>query len=432
MTTSPDARQVRRFELYTRASFYLILPVLHGSAALSFVTAAHEAPGPGPSGTLVFAGLAGVAAHAVASAALAAWAFRQQQRLGPVPLSRLLSFASPDAGAVGTDRRRLAAYVALTALVVGVLVAASEPATLYEVGAASYTPAIFVLGAGLSVLGLRMPWSAVGGVGLVGFALVLAGFAARGIAWPGVVGIGVFGGIVLVFLSGTGTLTWWMLDVVRTLARSRTTLARLAVAEERLRFSRDLHDVYGRTLSTIAMKSQLAAELARRGDERAVGEMVGVHELAQTSLADARRIVSGYREIDPGTELAGARSVLRSAGARLVESGVETALGRLDGPGRTAAAWVLREATTNVLRHADASTVRVTGAVDGANVTLTVTNDGVSGDEGADPGTGLLGLSERLREIGGGLDTAAGDGTFVLTATLPAGASARPTSEENP
>ena len=91
------------------------------------------------------------------------------------------------------------------------------------------------------------------------------------------------------------------------LDRSRTAHARLSVAEERLRFARDLHDVLGRNLSLIAVQSELAAELARRGDQDAAGQMLQVRQVAHESLREMRAVVSGYRTADLGTELAGAQ-----------------------------------------------------------------------------------------------------------------------------
>ena len=100
----------------------------------------------------------------------------------------------------------------------------------------------------------------------------------------------------------------WELD------SSRTVHARLTVAEERLRFSRDLHDVLGRNLSLIAVNSELAAQLARRGDAAAAENMLEVRRVAHESLREMRAVVSGYRTADLDSELAGAQDVLRSAG----------------------------------------------------------------------------------------------------------------------
>jgi two-component system sensor histidine kinase DesK len=106
----------------------------------------------------------------------------------------------------------------------------------------------------------------------------------------------------------------WTLGVVWELERSRRAQADLAVAEERLRFARDLHDVLGRTLSVVAIKAELAAQLARRGRPEAVEEMLAVRAVAQESLVDLRAVVGAYRAADLDAELAGARALLASAG----------------------------------------------------------------------------------------------------------------------
>lgn len=216
-----------------------------------------------------------------------------------------------------------------------------------------------------------------------------------------------------------GRMTCWMLLLVWQLDAARTAQAQLAVAEERLRFSRDLHDVVGRTLSVVAVKSELAAELARRGLDGAAEQMLEVRQIAQDSLREVRTLAVGYRTADLDAELAGARSLLRSAGIDARTS--QTA--ELPGPAeREVLAWVVREATTNVVRHSDARwcTLDIADGEAGT-VRLVVANDGIA--EGATTpvsGTGLTGLRERLSAVGGRLDVRVDGGTFVLSATVPA------------
>jgi two-component system sensor histidine kinase DesK len=114
------------------------------------------------------------------------------------------------------------------------------------------------------------------------------------------------------FMTATYKFSAWMVGVVWELDRGRAAAARLAVAEERLRFSRDLHDVLGRNLSVIAVKSELAGKLAERGEPGAAAEMLEVRKVAHDSLREVRDVVRGYRTADLEAELAGARSVLRS------------------------------------------------------------------------------------------------------------------------
>jgi two-component system sensor histidine kinase DesK len=213
----------------------------------------------------------------------------------------------------------------------------------------------------------------------------------------------------------------WVLDVVLEMDRTRGVQLQLAVAEERLRFARDLHDVMGRNLSAIAVKSQLAGELVRRSRPEAADEVADIHRIAEESLKEVREVVRGYRSTDLSGELAGARSVLRAAGVACTVQGEDDA-GRLPEPVQVALGWVVREAVTNVLRHSDATDCAITLATAPGEVRLTVTNDGVTAAAGQRAGSGLPGLRERLADAGGSLDAVRNGDRFTLTATLPAGA----------
>jgi two-component system sensor histidine kinase DesK len=195
----------------------------------------------------------------------------------------------------------------------------------------------------------------------------------------------------------------------------------LAVAEERLRFSRDLHDVMGRNLSAIAVKSQLAGELVRRGRPEAAEELAGISRLADDSLREVREVVRGHRNTDLTGELAGARSVLRAAGVMCTVHG-EDAGATLTRDVQTALGWVAREAVTNVLRHSQATSCTITLRTSDGKAELQVANDGVAARTATDDaraGSGLIGLEERLAAAGGSLETRLDGSRFVLTATLP-------------
>ncbi|MGA4957317.1 sensor histidine kinase [Streptomyces lavendulocolor] len=241
-----------------------------------------------------------------------------------------------------------------------------------------------------------------------------------------------------VFLAATSGFSGWLLRAVWELDAARELQARLAVAEERLRFGRDLHDVMGRNLSVIALKSELAVQLARRGKtETAVDQMAEVQRLAQESQREVRDVVRGYREADLYTELEGARSVLAAAGIACTVTAADVEL-----PARvqSALAWVVREGTTNVLRHGDARRCSVSvsvsvavGPEEGCAV-LVVENDGADGGAdvagggagavaGEGPGTGLAGLRERLAALDGTLEAGrVNGGRFRVTARVPVAA----------
>lgn len=211
----------------------------------------------------------------------------------------------------------------------------------------------------------------------------------------------------------------WLVAVVWELDRRRTAHARLAVAEERLRFSRDLHDVVGRALSAVAVKSELAAALAERGQPGAVEQMGEVRDLAQETLKEVRGVVAGYRAADLGAEIDGARSVLRSAGTEVEIVGSDQGT---NVPHRVqeALAWVVREAVTNVVRHAAAAhcTIALRADQPGA-VRLSISNDGVGRTPRGRGGSGLAGLRERLAPLGGDLETVLDGEVYTLTAVVP-------------
>ncbi|MBO8190587.1 hypothetical protein ITI46_02505 [Streptomyces oryzae] len=250
------------------------------------------------------------------------------------------------------------------------------------------------------VYGLTVPWRRSAAVTAAGSALVAGVFAAAGMAWPSLLGtlfvLGI-GGVTGIF---TPRCSAWYIAVMQELDEAKEAQSRLAVAEERLRFSRDLHDVMGRNLSVIALKSELATQLARRGAETAVEQMREVQELARQSQTEVRAVVRGYREAGLETELAGARSVLRAAG---VDCRIESAGPEMAREVQSALGWVVREGATNVLRHAEASrcTVRLGAGARGSAV-LVMENDGLR-PEASQGGSGLTGLRERLAALDGTL-----------------------------
>ncbi|MFF3821072.1 sensor histidine kinase [Streptomyces bluensis] len=195
------------------------------------------------------------------------------------------------------------------------------------------------------------------------------------------------------FMAFAAAFSVWLLNAVYELDEARETRARLAVAEERLRFGRDLHDVIGRNLAVIALKSELAVQLARRERPEAVEQMIEVQRIAQESQREVRDVVRGYREADLGVELTGARGVLNAAGIACEVRG-ETA--GLPAEVQSALGWVVREATTNVLRHGDAARCDVGIRVLEGRVVLTVENDGVEND-GAENGGAENGGVENSR-----------------------------------
>ena len=207
-----------------------------------------------------------------------------------------------------------------------------------------------------------------------------------------------------------------ILRVTRDLDRARRDSARLAVAEERVRFSRDLHDVFGRTLSAVALKAELAAAQSERRRPEAADTMREVQGLATAALAEVRGVVRGYRDIDLTTEVAGARSLLESAGVEV--SVVMVDVSHIPAPVLRSFAWTVREATTNILRHSDSRVVSIQLSHDAHATTLTIANDGSPSRAVATGGSGILGLRERLADIGGTLVANRNGDWFILSASV--------------
>ncbi|WP_029383696.1 sensor histidine kinase [Streptomyces leeuwenhoekii] len=276
---------------------------------------------------------------------------------------------------------------------------------------------VLMVGAGNVTLGLRTRRRVIASV--FGAALG-AGAASVPAGLPGLPAL--ITGLTVLFATGvfalTASFSVWLLNAVYALDEARETRARLAVAEERLRFGRDLHDVMGRNLAVIALKSELAVQLAQRGRPEAVEQMIEVQRLAQESQREVREVVRGYREADLGAELSGAQGVLAAAGIACTVTGSASGL---PAPVQSALGWVVREAATNVLRHGDARHCAVALEVTRESVVLSVENDGVPDEPtGTGSGSGLAGLRERLAGTGGRLRAGPdGRGRFRLTAEIP-------------
>lgn len=215
----------------------------------------------------------------------------------------------------------------------------------------------------------------------------------------------------------------------RVLQRTRMELGRFMVAEERLRFGRDLHDLLGSSLSAIGMKSELLAKRlaledpTRAAGELAAGELADIKALAVRAQAEMRDLVDGYRTLSLNDELRVAHSILAGAGIRTeLHVGPEALPPRLD----TTLAYVLREGLTNVLRHSRASRCVIHLRCDDRHVRLVMANDRVGrgtyppGAPAHGGGVGILSLTARVTELNGELTAGPRpDGWYELTAAIP-------------
>ncbi|HWG76830.1 MAG TPA: sensor histidine kinase [Steroidobacteraceae bacterium] len=195
---------------------------------------------------------------------------------------------------------------------------------------------------------------------------------------------------------------------------SQEEIRKLATLAERERIGRDLHDLLGHTLSMIAIKSELAEKLATRDVEGAAREIADVKNIAREALKEVRMAVSGIRAAALEGELAAARALLGS-------SGVELTAPQLDAPLPAAVesgvAMIVREAVTNIHRHAGARHAVIEIQNEADAVVLVVRDDGKGGV--LKYGNGLTGIGERVRSLAGTLDIQSSRKGTVLSARLP-------------
>ena len=182
----------------------------------------------------------------------------------------------------------------------------------------------------------------------------------------------------------------------------------LTIASERERVARDVHDVLGHSLTVVAVKVELASRLVDADPERARAELREVQDLSRQALAEIRATVGGLRAAPLADEIAAAQGALTAAG---VDCQVAGEVAELDPRRRAVAGWVVREAVTNVVRHARAGHCEIGLSAD----RLWIRDDGVGGVSRDAHGNGLQGIADRVRGSGGRLDVRpAEDGGTLL------------------
>jgi two-component system sensor histidine kinase DesK len=288
--------------------------------------------------------------------------------------------------------------------------------------------ALFAMGITLSLV-FRGQWT-----GLLVYCGVAAGWTLR---WrllvPVLFALGVFMVVVGVLLGYTwadlGFITFLtvalgftmvafrrLIATVMELRSARAEVARLAVSDERLRISRDVHDVLGHSLSVITLKAQVARRLMQTDPDAAAAALSEVETVARSSLAEVREIVTAYRQRSLAEEIQGARDVLDAAGITLdVSRDSNTPPAPVD----SLLAWTVREGITNVLRHSRAHRCEISVAANNGGFTVAIIDDGVGGTASAG-GSGLHGLRERVGAAGGRIEAGPGrGGGFRLQAYVP-------------
>jgi len=297
--------------------------------------------------------------------------------------------------------------------------------SLFVVGGMNWL-AVLAVAAGTCGRFGRTPWPALvssAACAVAGSYVAVAGHAGYGSTFAAIV----IGPLTAFFGYSSGRRA----DAISVLRRTRADLARAAVAEERLRIARDLHDLLGHSLSLITLKAELAGRVIGTDPGRAASEIAELEAVARQSLSDVRTAVAGYRQPDLAGELVSARQLLDSAGIVSRISGPDTA--DLSQDVDAALAWAVREGTTNVVRHSLATHVDIRVSTGPAGAIAEICDNGPPAPDDAGPltrpptasppglhggtdhqgetllrspragGSGLAGLAERVRGLGGEL-----------------------------
>lgn len=320
------------------------------------------------------------------------------------------------AGEVGAETF-MGVGVAVVACLVGAMVLETRPELRLEASAHGYRWLQWGLSAHLLTLAVCVvafllgpaQWKAASAIalGAVFFSVLIAflPFLAKKWVWTGLALAAVFAlvsafgsvqtaAILLAYSIAcvvTVPFTKWFSRAMIETERARRLESQLTAAQERLRMSQDLHDTMGQHLAALTIKSQLALALAEREDPRVSQELRELHELTQRAASDMRSVVNNYRTPDLATELESAKQVLAGAGAEVTVTGTSEDV-HLEL--RETAAWFVRETTTNILRHSQATAV----SFEMQPHEVTVTNNNPRPGEGG--GTGLEGLRRRAAEHG--------------------------------
>jgi two-component system sensor histidine kinase DesK len=292
------------------------------------------------------------------------------------------------------------------------LLAAQAVATVAVVAASPESELLFPLLAIAGVVALdarRGLWSVAAATALGGVTVAWSGTSEQ-----------VASVLLVTVLSGAGCWSFRRLfAVIGELAATREELARVAVDRERERFSRDLHDLLGHTLSVIVVKAQAVRRITALDPESAASHAADIETIGRRALAEVRQAVDGYRGVGLAAELERARAALDAAAVAVT---VREPAGGDPLPEDVDAlfGWVVREGVTNVVRHARARRCVVAWSVADGVARLEVTDDGGGGTSSRLPeGGGLEGLRARAEAVGGRLTAGpAGDG-FGLVVTVP-------------
>jgi two-component system sensor histidine kinase DesK len=271
----------------------------------------------------------------------------------------------------------------------------------------SYLLVLLAIGIGVTVRGRSLSLLLIG-LGLATLALQLA------------IGSSVRDTVLLMWgLSTAGLIPAIMIrlwDAIRELQRTREELAQTAVSEERLRFSRDLHDLLGHTLSVMVVKAEAVRRLVPKDPDAATRQAADIEQIGREALTEVRAAVTGYRGRGLTAELESARTVLTDAD---IDVTIRTPVLQLAPETDALLGWAVREGVTNVIRHSGANSCEIDLREPGGLV-LEIRDDGASAAGPSRHGNGLVGLGERVAAADGTLDAGPRPGGgFLLRVTLP-------------
>ena len=298
---------------------------------------------------------------------------------------------------------------------------------LFVVGQMNWLTALAIAAAGAGRFAASRPRAAIGVAACAAVGMAVSVWHNLGYgATLAAIGVPLLGGLLAYSAERRNVLMF-------KLNEARAELARTAVAEERLRISRDLHDLLGHSLSLIALKGELAGRMIESDPPRAAREIAELEAVARRSLAEVRQAVTGYRQPSLAAELAAARRMLASAG---IDCRVDAPTSYDLPPDVDALlAWTVREASTNIVRHSGARHAGITVTVTGTTASAELADDGAGppaarhraerrdrarGRHRGRRGSGLAGLAERAGRLGGTLLAGAGGhGGFRVRVTVP-------------
>ncbi|KAA2267098.1 hypothetical protein F0L68_00770 [Solihabitans fulvus] len=301
------------------------------------------------------------------------------------------------------------------------------PGTLLAVAALTYLP--------MWLLGWWSPWLSATWFALASVLMLLRG-------WPRIaLSVGILVSDIAIQLAGVPPGSVWnlvygvfygacsavppmilycaarLVRVLTELHATRAELAELAVGRERLRVSRDLHDLLGQSLSAVSLKGDLALRLLARDPRAARAEVAELTALARDTLHGMRAVTHDEHAVSLSVEADGAVALLAAAG---VDTTIDVRLPGLAEPGQRLFAWAVREGVTNILRHSDATRCSITATSRDGLARLDIVNDGVRDAAATGDGTGLRGLAARAAALSG---TATAqrtpDGGFRLAVEIP-------------